>query len=105
MSNSETGTASIKQKSDITLSIVGIVGSFLLFALILALAYLPGDKQSSVDMNLRESRKQMLAQNQAEQKDLLTSYEVVDAQNGIVRIPLEQAIDLTIAEMAEEAAK
>lgn len=101
MSNSDTQSSNtLKSKTSTTLSIVGIVGSFLLFVLILGLAYAP-EKTNAVDMQLRASRKQMLEQNKAEQQQLLEGYAVVDAQNKIVRIPLERAIELTIAELGE----
>ena len=82
------------------LTIVGVVGTLLLFVLILYLAYLP-NRAGPVDKARIEQRKQNLAENQASEIERATTYAWVDRENGIVRIPIEKAMDLTVKDWQE----
>lgn len=77
------------------LSALAWVGVILLFVLIVWLAYLPTRPQP-IDQALIDQRKKTLADVKAKQAKLVSSYEVVDAQNKIVRIPVERAMELTV---------
>jgi len=48
-------------------------------------------------------RAKNLAELRAANANALTSYDYVDQQRGIVRLPIEQAMQLTIAEWADPA--
>lgn len=77
------------------LSALAWVGVILLFVLIVWLAYLPTRPQP-IDQALIDQRKKTLADVKAKQAKLVSSYEIVDAQNKIVRIPVERAMELTV---------
>ena len=79
------------------LSLVGIVGTILVFAVILYVAYLPG-RPPAVDYKVAEERKQTADEARAAGLAKITGYEVVDAEAGRVRIPIEAAMDLTVVE-------
>lgn len=77
------------------LSALAWIGVILLFVLIVWIAYLPTRPQP-LDQALIEQRKKTLADVRAKQFKLVNSYEIIDAQNKIVRIPVERAMELTI---------
>ena len=79
------------------LSIVGVTAGLLIFALILYLAYVP-NRPGLVDAARIEQRELFLAQNEAEQVERANNYSWVNRQQGIVRIPIDQAMDLTVKE-------
>lgn len=79
------------------LSLAGIIGVILVFAVILYVAYLPG-RPSAVDYKVAEKRKQDADEARAAGQAKITGYEVVDAEAGLVRIPIEEAMDLTVVE-------
>lgn len=77
------------------LSLIGIVGTILVFAVILYAAYLPG-RPPVVDYKIAEKRKQAADETRAEGLAKITSYEVIDAETGLVRIPINEAMNLTV---------
>lgn len=77
------------------LTAIGWIGVILIFVLILWLAYLP-TRPNSVDQALIDQRIKTLADVQAKQTKLVNSYEVIDAENNVVRIPIERAMELTV---------
>lgn len=79
------------------LSLTGIFGSILVFAVILYVAYLPG-RPSAVDQETAEKRKQTADEARAAGLAKITGYEVIDSEAGLVRIPIEEAMDLTVME-------
>jgi hypothetical protein len=79
------------------LSIVGIIGSLLLFLLILWLTYLP-TRQGKVDATLRMEREAMLTSSKAAAIQSLSAYEKVPGTVETFRIPIEQAMELTVLE-------
>lgn len=87
--------------SNYLLSFLGAVGSLLLFAFILFLAYLP-NRPPPVDQEIVNSRLENLAQTRATQRDLASSYGWVNRQEGVVRIPTERAMELAIARLAAD---
>lgn len=96
-------------------SVIGIIGCFLLFALIVYMAYLPSratagrvpagmTQEERLVNNLLtpEERKERLARLRETASSELHSYGWVDQESGVVRIPIEEAVDLTIAELQSE---
>lgn len=79
------------------LTFIGIASSILIFAVILYVAYLPG-RPAAVDSSVGEKRLQTANEARAAGLAKITVFEVVDAESGIVRIPIQKAMDLTVSE-------
>jgi len=83
--------------SNLTLSIIGALGTLLLFAFIIFLAYyIPAQNRESVSAETVAERKTTLAEVEAKQTDQATSYGVVNPEEGTVRIPIERAMELIV---------
>ena len=82
-------------KSNAVLSFLGSLGAILIFALILFLAYLP-TRPVPVDASVKEARQINADEARASGLKKITSYEVINAEQGIARIPIEEAMSLTI---------
>ncbi len=76
-----------------------ILGGFAIFALIVTIAYLPqrpaGVQQGA--LTPRERTVRLMELRGKEQKQA-TSYGWVDQQKGVVQLPIERAMELTIQE-------
>lgn len=83
-----------------TLLVLGILGAIFLFAIILLIVYLP-TLPMPVDQVLIEERRATLAEVEAEQHRRAHTYGWTDETNGIVRIPIERAVELTVRELSE----
>ncbi len=83
------------------LSVIGWVGAILIFVLILWLAYLPY-RPAPVDQATVDRRFQIKAEVDAAQQQLISSYAVIDPNNGIYRIPIERAMELTVQRLQQE---
>lgn len=79
------------------LSFVGIIGAILVFAVILLVADMPGNT-TAVDQVANEARQAKADEARAAGAAKLTGFEVIDAEAGIVRIPIEDAMEATVAE-------
>lgn len=80
--------------SNYTLSVVGGIGSMLLFALIIYIAYV-GNRPDSVSAEIVQQRLENLAEVNAAQAKIANNYAWVNKEQGTVRIPLSQAMTLT----------
>lgn len=79
----------------------GVLGIFLL---ILFVAYLPQAPEPLPEGTLSvEERKAVLAENQARQRQAATSYGWVDQNAGVVRLPIDRAMELKLKELRESA--
>ncbi|MFP4493270.1 MAG: hypothetical protein ACLFRP_05225 [Puniceicoccaceae bacterium] len=78
-----------------TLSVIGGVGFILLFLLILWLAYLPY-RPDPVAEEQGRARLETLREVENESAETVTSYGVIDPKEGIYRIPVEEAMRLTV---------
>jgi hypothetical protein len=83
-------------------SFLAIVGSILLFVLVIYLAYLP-NRPAPVDAQLIESRQQQLAEVEAAGKSALRDYRIVNRNEGVVVVPIERAMLLTVQELLDPA--
>ena len=83
-------------KSNNFLTFLGCLGAFLVFVLIIFIAYLP-NRPKRVDAQVYATRQAKADESRAAGIQKLTNYELIDAEAGIVRIPIEDAISLTIA--------
>ena len=68
---------------------------WLLFALIVWVTYLPTQVEE-VDTATKLEREQKLVETESKAEDLLTNYKVVSKTDGIYRIPIERAMELTV---------
>jgi hypothetical protein len=82
-------------KSNTLLSFLGSLGAILIFALILFLAYLP-NRPAPVDAQIKADRQSKADEARAAGIQKLTSLEVVDAEAKIARIPIEDAMLMTV---------
>ena len=78
------------------LTFLGCLGAFLVFVLIIFIAYLP-NRPERVDAQVYATRQAKADESRAAGVQKLTNYEVIDAEAGTARIPIEEAISLTIA--------
>ena len=83
-------------KSNTLLTFLGCLGAFLVFVLIIFVAYLP-NRPERVDAQVYATRQAKADESRAAGVQKLTNYEVIDAEAGTARIPIEEAISLTIA--------
>ena len=83
-------------KSNTFFTFLGCLGAFLVFLLIIFIAYLP-NRPERVDAQVYATRQAKADESRAAGIQKLTNYELIDAEAGIVRIPIEDAISLTIA--------
>ena len=83
-------------KSGFFVTAVAVIGGFLIFVLILVIAYLP-NKPAPLPEGTKtpEERAAILS-------ELATSYGWVDQTKGVVRLPLERAMQLTIEELQQK---
>lgn len=79
------------------LSLAGIIGTILVFAVVLYVAYLPA-RPPAVDQKQSEERKQAADEARVAGLAKISGYEVIDKEAGVARIPIEDAIDLTLSE-------
>ena len=82
-------------KSNIFLTFLGCLGAFLVFVIIIFIAYLP-NRPERVDAQVYATRQTKADESRAAGIQKLTNYELIDAEAGTVRIPIEDAISLTI---------
>ncbi len=73
----------------------------LLFVLILWVAYLPTHSEE-VDGESRVAQEAKLSETKAKSAEKLEQYAVANAAEGIYRIPIEQAMELTVAKYKGE---
>ena len=76
-------------------SALGILGALLIFAFILYIAYLP-NRPRAVDQDRIAERYANRRENDANQQSRATSYEWIDREEGIVRIPIDRAMILVV---------
>ena len=83
--------------------IVGIVGSILTVVIILLLSVLfLHEKQGEIYSKSSAPGPDDLRRRRSEQREVLTEYRWVDEKQGIVRIPIDRAMELLVKESAEK---
>ncbi len=83
------------------LSAAGWIAMMFVFVFIMIVVHFP-NRSEPVDSQRVEMRKERLAELRAEQHGIARGYQVVDREEGIVRIPIERARDL-MAERLDRA--
>ena len=79
-------------------SALAILGCFALFLLLVYIAYLPKQTGPYVGDGIRtpEERMQILAELRAKEAGKIASYAWIDHQGGVVQLPIERAMELTV---------
>ncbi len=81
-------------------TVAAVVGGFALFALIVALAYLPQrPAEISQGALTPAERYQRLTDMHAKEAKQANAYAWIDQQKGTVQLPIERAMELTIQEL------
>lgn len=94
-------------KNNFVLNVVVIVAIFAIFGIILAIAYVPQRASltiSSTSETTPEQRAATLAEMRAREKSASTTYGWVDQTKGVVRLPIDRAVELTIQELNKNRA-
>ncbi len=84
-----------ENNSSLGITLFASVAGILLFALIIWLTYLP-THSSQVDAALKSQRELQLVETKAKATETLSNYAMISSTDGIVRIPIEQAMELTV---------
>jgi hypothetical protein len=80
---------------------IGGIGAILIFALVLFVAYLPS-RPAPADQAAKDARQAKADEARAAGLSKLNGYAVINAEAGTVRIPLHEAMELTVAKHAAE---
>src|SRR5262249_44841417 len=81
---------------------LGVVCLFVLFGLIVLAVIGPSPRGSEYEQTRAQKRMERLkALHEENQKDL-TTYAWVDKNKGVARIPIDRAMELTVAELAQK---
>ena len=82
-------------------SALGWIGVIFIFLLILAVAYLPNQAVSQEEADAT-ARYEIRNSVHGEQTRLVGAYEWINQEEGVVRIPVERAMELAVEELARE---
>jgi hypothetical protein len=93
-------TAPETSHSNYLFSIFGALGSMLLFFIIILIAYVYMQRPAPVDQQIVDNRLAKLADVTAKETALTTEYAWVDQKAGVVRVPVELAMQLAVKEIA-----
>jgi len=80
----------------------GIVLLFALFGVIVLAVIGPAPRGSSYEETRAKKRVENLKTTQEEAAKALTTYGWIDKNKGIARVPIERAMELTVAELAQQ---
>ncbi|MDQ8194193.1 hypothetical protein QEH59_07140 [Coraliomargarita sp. SDUM461004] len=83
-------------KGNTLLSFLGSLGAILIFVLILFVAYLP-NRPEPVNTQVSLDRQAKADEARAAGLQKLNGYEVINAQAGTARIPIAEAMKLTVS--------
>jgi hypothetical protein len=81
---------------------LGIVLLFALFGIIVLAVIGPAPRESDYEEMRTKKRLENLKKLREETKKTLNSYGWVDKNKGVARIPIDRAMELTIAELAQQ---
>lgn len=88
-----------ESQGSFTATLLAAIGGFAIFGLILIVAYLPNKVETVGDgVKTPEQRKAALAELHGKEQTAATSYAWIDKEKGVVRLPIDRAIELTIQE-------
>jgi hypothetical protein len=81
---------------------LGIVFLFVLFGLIVLAVIGPSPRSSDYEETREKKRMEKLKALQEENKKDLTTYAWIDKNKGVARIPIDRAMELTVADLAQK---
>jgi hypothetical protein len=81
---------------------LGIVCLFVLFGLIVLAVIGPSPRGSDYEQTRAQKRMERLKTLREENQKELTTYAWVDKNKGVARIPIDRAMELTVAELAQK---
>ena len=81
---------------------LGIVFLFALFGLIVLAVIGPSPRSSDYEETRTKKRMEKLNALQEENKKDLTTYAWIDKNKGVARIPIDRAMELTVADLAQK---
>jgi hypothetical protein len=81
---------------------LGIVFLFVLFGLIVLAVIGPSPRSSDYEEARAKKRMEKLNALQEENKKDLTTYAWIDKNKGVARIPIDRAMELTVADLAQK---
>lgn len=88
-------------KSNFLLTILGCLGAFLVFGLIIFIAYLP-NRPPPVDSEIIAERQIKADEARAAGIKKISNLEIIDLDAGIARIPIEDAMLLAVSSYLED---
>jgi hypothetical protein len=80
----------------------GIVLLFALFGVIVLAVIGPAPRGSDYEQTRAKKRGELLKTSREEATKALTTYGWIDKNKGVTRIPIERAMELTVAELAQQ---
>ena len=80
----------------------GIVLLFALFGVIVLAVIGPAPRGSDYEQTRAKKRTELLKTSREEAAKALTTYGWIDKSKGVARIPIERAMELTVAELAQQ---
>jgi hypothetical protein len=80
----------------------GIVLLFALFGVIVLAVIGPAPRGSDYEQTRAKKRAELLKTSREEAAKALTTYGWIDKNKGVARIPIERAMELTVAELAQQ---
>ncbi|MEX2381371.1 MAG: hypothetical protein WD490_03225 [Opitutales bacterium] len=84
----------------IVLPAIAVIAGMGLFILILSLVYVPERPGTVAPRGFSpEERRTLLEERQEKEAEELGSYGVIDQDEGVVRLPIERAMELTVQEL------
>jgi hypothetical protein len=81
---------------------LGIVLLFVLFGVIVLAVIGPGPRGSDYEETRAKKRMENLKTSREEAEKALTTYGWIDKNKGVARIPIERAMQLTVADLAQK---
>lgn len=81
------------------LSAIGWIGAFCIFIVIVAIVYFYS-RPPAPDLSRIDERYRIKAEVTGQQDEMATTYGWVNQAEGVVRIPVDRAIELTVQELA-----
>jgi lysylphosphatidylglycerol synthetase-like protein (DUF2156 family) len=92
-----------ESKFSFSSTLLAAIGGFAIFLIILLVAYMPNKVGAPGNgVKTPAERKAALAELRGKEQTLATTYGWVDKDKGVVRLPLDRAIELTIQEHAKK---
>ncbi len=101
MSNRQDTSSNNREPGDfkVMVSALGYIGVMLIFILIVFLSYI-SNRPPPINEPTINDRLQTLAEVRDKQQEAAATYGWVDSSRGIVRVPIERAMELTVRKLA-----